>query len=590
MLRVAARPTLVPQLGKILIERGILKPREVEEALSHKRSNGCKLGQSLVALGFLSAPELTEALNIQGRIACLRLHPEIIDVGLAARLGEHFSRENRAIAINRVAGYTTVAMDDPQDVFAIDSIQAKLESRVLPVYASANEIADAIRYVFNERGQGDYDDGRLSVEALVERASDSNGPADDFGMGGGSQSLSFSQEPKQEEEVDLGEGVDEKPIVRLVQSVLIEAFQEGASDIHIEPNSNDCLIRFRVDGACYEKTRVPRSWASRMMVRIKLMAALDIAQRRLPQDGRAQLRVGNDRVDLRVTTTPTICGEGAVIRILDGGRSMKNMRSLGLRDEQISRLQRIIRCREGFVLATGPTGSGKTTTLYSLLKELITPERKIVTLEDPVENVIEGVSQINANPKIGLTFAKGLRSILRQDPDIVLVGEIRDQETARIAVEASMTGHIVLSSLHTVGSVESLSRLMDMGIESYLLGDTLKGVVAQRLLRRICEHCRQQSSPDPEVLRELGIEDPTAKFYEGRGCSRCRNQGYKGRIGIYEILLVNEELRGLIQAGANSEKILSAARQTGLTTLREEGLARATAGDVTLADVLSMTL
>ena len=444
--------------------------------------------------------------------------------------------------------------------------------------------------MFNERGQNDHDDGRLSVEALVEKASDRNGSMDDFGMGGGGQSFGYSHKSEDDVDEELESDVDEKPIVNLVQSILVEAFQEGASDIHIEPNAEDCVIRFRVDGACYEKTRVPRTWSSRMLVRIKLMAALDIAQRRLPQDGRAQLRIGKNRVDLRVTTTPTICGEGAVIRILDGGRSMKNMRSLGLRDEQIARLQRIIRCREGFVLATGPTGSGKTTTLYSLLKELITPERKIVTLEDPVENVIEGVSQINANPKIGLTFAKGLRSILRQDPDIVLVGEIRDQETARIAVEASMTGHIVLSSLHTVGAVESLSRLMDMGIESYLMGDTLKGVVAQRLLRRICEHCREQSSPDPEVLRELGIEDPSAKFYEGRGCSRCRNQGYKGRIGIYEILLVDEELRGLIQAGAHSDQILSAARRGGLTTLREEGLARATAGDVTLADVLSMTL
>ena len=573
-------PSFSP-LGKLLVEAGTLTHQEILEAFEYKRAKGCKLGQALVALDHLDENALADALREQGRIACIRLHPEIVDLGVAASLGEDLSRRHHAVAVNRIAGYTTLAMDDPQDVFAIDAIQAKIEGRVLPVHATRGEIQATIDYVFKTRGQSDLTEGQMSVEALVEQAGDDAG----FGLvEAGAEALSAY------DTVEGAEDVDEQPIVNLVRSILVEAYQEGASDVHIEPGIEDCLVRFRVDGTCYEKTRVPKTWALKIMVRIKLMAGLDIAQRRLPQDGRAQFRVGSQRVDLRVTTTPTITGEGVVVRILDGGRSLKDMESLGLRSEQVAALRRMIRSREGFVLATGPTGSGKTTTLYAMLQELVRPERKVVTLEDPVENVIDGVSQINANPKIGLTFAKGLRSILRQDPDIVLVGEIRDQETARIAVEASMTGHIVLSSLHTVGSVESTTRLMDMGIESYLLGDTLKGVVAQRLLRRICPHCRQQASPAPDVLRELGVDDEESTFYEGRGCSRCRNLGYKGRVGIYEILSVDDRLRSLIQAGASKDELMRAARQGGLSTLREEGLRRARAGEVTLADVLSVTL
>lgn len=582
------RPHSVPLLGELLVEDGTISLEQLERGLAHKRSRRVKLGQALVSLGFATEHEVSLALRRQGRTPVVNLRPELVDLGVAAGLGESASRTHKAIAINRIAGVTTVAMEDPQDVYAVDAIQSEVGGRILSVLADSGQLEEAIDYVFSTRGQGGDQDGRLSLEELVEMTQAPPDRGEGVLQGDGA-SVDLGSASGLEETETLEDNVDEKPIVNLVRSILLAGFNEGASDIHIEPRLEEYVIRFRVDGACFEKTRIPRSWATRMLVRIKLMGNLDIAQRRLPQDGRASFKVGAHRVDLRVTTTPTVTGEGAVLRILDGGRELKDMHSLGLRDEQVERLQRIIRCREGFVLATGPTGSGKTTTLYALLKELASDERKIITLEDPVENVLDGITQINASPKVGLTFAKGLRSVLRQDPDVVLVGEIRDQETAAIAVEASMTGHIVLSTLHTVGAAESVTRLLDMGVESYQLGDTLKGVVAQRLLRKICPHCREQATPSPEVLRELQLSVSDATFYEGRGCSRCRNMGFKGRVGIYEILVVDSEIRSLIQAGATTDELLAVARKRGLGTLRDEGMRRALAGQVTLADVLSVT-
>jgi len=581
----------------LLVENGSLTPDKLELAMNHKRVHGGKLGQALVTLGFLDESQVAAALQDQGRLSCLTLHPEIVDVRVASELGESASWKHTAVAINRIAGYTTVAMDDPQDVYAIDEIKGILGKPIFPVFAETSSIHEALNFAFHKCGQAAGAPGQRTVERLALIANSGSSSFEDVKLGGMAEGGSGSRSNpsagvggEHEDAEGVEEEIDEQPIVNLVRTILLEGFNEGASDIHLEPRRDDFMIRFRVDGVCYEKTKVPKAWASRMLVRIKLMANLDIAQRRLPQDGRAQFKVANKRVDLRVTTTPTVCGEGAVLRILDGGRSMSSLYSLGLRPEQVTKLQRIIRCREGFVLATGPTGSGKTTTLYALLGLLISEERKIITLEDPVENLIDGVTQINANHKVGLNFAAGLRSILRQDPDVVLVGEIRDKETAGIAVEASMTGHVVLSTLHTVGAVESVSRLVGMGVEGYLLGDTLRGIVAQRLLRKICPHCRKETIPEPEVLAELGITESSAKFYQGSGCTQCRHTGYKGRVGIYEILVVNEELRGLIQIGASTDELQHAAMRMGHETLRTEGLRLATAGEVTLADVLVVTI
>ncbi|MEX1025836.1 MAG: ATPase, T2SS/T4P/T4SS family [Planctomycetota bacterium] len=588
-------------IGAYFVESGKITREQLEEALEHKRTSGGKIGQALVQLGFVTEADLTNALRQQGRIYCINLSHGILNSTLAAEFGEAQSRRHRAVIVNRIAGYTTVAMEDPTDIYAIDEIQLRVGTRIHPVFAEPSSIDEAIDYIFSLDGVR-VDRGGSSVEMLAERAR-SEAAASSVALDlpvnpGGKMRIKRDANPAtvelagidQDEQEQVEEVVDDKPVVNLVRSILSEAFREGASDIHLEPGPDSFTVRFRIDGSCYEKTTVPVAWARPVIARIKIMASLDIAQRRLPQDGRTQFKVGDTRVDLRVATTPTIHGEGAVLRILDGGRQLEDLSSLNLRDEQRAKLSKIIRCREGFVLATGPTGSGKTTTLYALLKELADPERKIVTLEDPVENVLAGITQINANPKAGLTFAKGLRSILRQDPDIVLVGEIRDEETAGIAVEASMTGHIVLSTLHTVGAVESISRLADMGVEPYLLGDTLKGVIAQRLLRKLCTDCRKPMTPPAELLAELGLGAVEgATFFEHVGCEACRHTGYKGRVAIYEILEVDPEMRALVQSNANTDRIHEHALAHGLETLRTDGLRKAVAGEVTLNDVLSST-
>lgn len=585
-------------IGAQFVESGKITREQLEESLEYKRINGGKIGQALVKLGYVTEAELVAGLREQGRMFCISLHKELINTNLAVEFGEAQSRRHRAVVVNRIAGYTTVAMEDPSDIYAIDEMQMRMGTRIYPVFAEPSRIDEAIDYVFSLETVRLGDRSSNSVEMLAEKARSE--------VESTSMTVQVTEAPKsrvkrdpkpgeklatieaiREEHVE--EVVDDKPVVNLVRSILAEGFREGASDIHLEPRANDFMVRFRVDGACYEKTTVPASWGRPVIARIKVMANMDIAQRRIPQDGRTQFRINDRPVDLRVATTPTVHGEGAVLRILDGGRQLDDLSALKLSDDQLERLQAMISCREGFVLATGPTGSGKTTTLYALLKELSSPEKKTVTLEDPVENVLDGITQINANPKAGLTFAKGLRSILRQDPDIVLVGEIRDQETAGIAVEASMTGHIVLSTLHTVGAIESISRLTDMGIEPYLLGDTLKGVIAQRLLRKVCENCSAPVEYTAESLADLGIEGEGAQFCEGRGCDDCRGSGYKGRVAIYEILLVDAGLRSLIQRGATSDELTQHAIAYGLETLRADGIEKARRGLVTLKDVLSAT-
>lgn len=574
-----SRPPAKQPLGRTLVQEGLITVSQLDEALAYKSIQGGKLGQALVALGFLEEKGLITALRAQGRISCISLKPSMINLSVATALGEEFSRRHMAVAINKIAGYTTIAMNDPQDVRAIDEMRAAIGDNILSVYADSLSLVAALEFVFggegNFHGRRKADGGRVSLDGAM-------GDVASF-----SAELDFDDEVERlgSEEVE----VDDEPIINLVRAILVEGFLEGASDIHIEPHPDFYMIRYRVDGSCFEKTRIPKSWGAKLMVRVKLLADLDISQRRLPQDGRAQFRVRAQRVDLRVATSPSVDGESAVIRILDGGREMGSLSALGLREEQVDRLRRMIRCKEGFVLATGPTGSGKTTTLYGLLKELSTKDNKVITLEDPVENVLEGVTQISTHAKIGLTFEAGLRSILRQDPDIVLVGEIRDRETASIAIEASMTGHIVLSTLHTVGSVESITRLIDLGVDGYLIGDTLKGIVAQRLVRRICPSCSIEVKVDGGVLAELGITDPDATFHEGIGCDQCRNLGFKGRVGIYEILLIDNDMRTLISSGASKADLLSAARAGGMQTLREEGLRLALSGEASLAEILSLT-
>jgi type II secretory ATPase GspE/PulE/Tfp pilus assembly ATPase PilB-like protein len=423
---------------------------------------------------------------------------------------------------------------------------------------------------------------RLSAAARVEEGGPSSAPI----VSGGDDVTLENVEQIAAGEIDAAL---EKPVINLVRGLLQEAYAQGASDLHFETRRDDFLIRFRIDGSLVDRTTVPKSWASQIVARIKVLANLDIAQRRTPQDGRAQFLYQKQRVDLRVATTPTLLGENIVLRILDGGRKVRSLESLGLAASQREALERVADLRDGFVIATGPTGSGKTTTLYALLQRLNKRDTKIITLEDPVENEMAGVTQINANPKIGLTFAAGLRSVLRQDPDVILVGEIRDPETAEIAVQSALTGHLVLSTLHTVGAVESIARLVDLKIEPFLLADTLRGIVAQRLVRKTCRRCKHEVQPPARVLERLGLEAKKDRFFEGTGCDECHGTGYKGRVGIYEVLTVSERIRQMILAGAPSSEMRQAAQDEGALTLRQDALEKARAGQTTLQEVLAET-
>jgi type IV pilus assembly protein PilB len=579
-------------IGKYFLQEGRITAQQLNAALEYKQQNGCKLGQALVSLGFVTEAELIDALRQQGKVYCIYLVPEIIDLDVAAQLGERESRRLRCVAINRIARYATVAMADPNDLVAIDELSRTLKSRVFPVFAEPTKIDQALEAIFakpiEERSEDAVAEAATAIDRLVQFARNEELQATETGLPlSGGKDVVFESSTVDEE--DGGSKEYDKPVINLVRSILEEAFVLGASDIHLEPRRSDFLVRFRVDGNLFDRTTVPKAWSRPILARIKVLANLDIAQRRLPQDGRAQFNYRGQRVDLRLATTPTLHGEGAVLRILDGGKNVRDLEALDLSPEQVETLDRIITCRDGFFLTTGPTGSGKTTTLYALLARLNQRDTKVITLEDPVENEMAGIIQINANPKIGLTFAAGLRSILRQDPDVVLVGEIRDQETASIAVQASLTGHIVLSTLHTVGTAESITRLVDMGIEPYLLADTLRGIVAQRLVRRVCQSCKASVRPEGRILQRLGLADDGAQFFVGRGCGDCHDTGYKGRLGIYEIMQMTPTMNELVMRGVTTEELNKAALREGMTPLRADGLRKARAGLTTLDEVLAAT-
>jgi type IV pilus assembly protein PilB len=560
-------------LGELLVKSGKLSDDDLNAALAYKKERGMKLGQALIELKLVSEAQIADALRNQGKIHCLQLTSGIVDPEIAQELGEERSRELNVIAINRICGVTTVVMEDPADVYAVDEIALVLRTPVLAVHAEPTKITECIDEVFSaKRGEGD---ALAAIAASVES---------------GAAKVQFSSDDSTPIEVEAGDESLDQPVINMIRRVLEEGYEARASDIHLEARANAFVIRFRVDGSLYDRLNLPKGWARPALARLKVVASLDIAQRRLPQDGRAQIEIGNRKVDLRIATTPSLTGESAVIRILDGGRELRDLEALDLDAIQLEALSRMTVYSDGLVLATGPTGSGKTTTLYAMLRKINKPDTKIITIEDPVENQMEGITQINANPKAGLTFAKGLRSILRQDPDVVLVGEIRDDETAEIAIQAALTGHLVLSTLHTVGAAETITRLTDMGIEPYLVADTLRGVISQRLVRRVCQACRTAVSARPELCARLEI-DPVEGlvFFEGKGCKACQNTGYKGRLGLYEIMRMTDDMRAIVSSGKSTTELHQAALHAGLKTLRADGLRKARAGQTTLSEVLSVT-
>ena len=550
-------------LGSALLASRRVTPAQLVRAQELRRSRGLDLGGALLHLGLVDEVDLAHHVSRRADPPSIRLAPSIVDRSVAAELGASRSRSLGAVAIHRIAGVVTVALSQPHDEDVVAALERIFEGTLFLVRARRAEVEACLEVLF-PRG---FDRSR-DLDVIVNSATLDALP----------------------EVVSAASVEDEdQPVVQLIQGLLDEAVEARASDIHFEPRRNAFVVRFRVDGVLGERLHLDRRWLRPCLSRLKIMAGLDIAQRRLPQDGRIRAMVKGRAADLRLATTPALEEEAAVLRLLSGSRPDFSIEELGLDARQRARLEEVIRLRDGFVLATGPTGSGKTTTLYGMLKTLNTPDRRIVTLEDPVENELDEAIQINANPRIGLGFATALRSVLRLDPDVILVGEIRDTETAHIAVQAALTGHLVLSSLSASGTVETVTRLSDMGIEPYLLADTLRAVVSQRLLRRICGHCREEIQPSSIVLDALGLGRADGPFFSGRGCERCRNTGYTGRVPLFEILVVGQEMSRAIASKGGAAALRDLAGREGLDSMRADGLRKVRAGEVALDEVYGVT-
>lgn len=475
-----------------------------------------------------------------------------------------FAKQRHLLPIEQDENGIVVAVSDPLDIDSIEELRLLLKKPINPIYCPQTIIEAAIERCYHQK------------EEETKRF------FTDLGKG------TLQEEKESYEGYDLLEQGDQNPVIRMVNTILIEAIQQGASDIHFEPTEEGLSIRYRIDGCLQKKHIPPRDYQIQILTRIKVMSKMDIAEHRLPQDGRIKLRHGGREIDFRVSTLPIAHGERIVLRILDKGNVLLGLDRIGMDAKLLKSFRKLIQMPEGIVLVTGPTGSGKTTTLYSAIAEINDIETNIITVEDPVEYKIAGISQMNVNPKIELDFAKGLRHILRQDPDVIMIGEIRDRETAEIAIQASLTGHLVLSTLHTNDAPSALTRLADMGIEPYLLASSILGVVAQRLVRQICPHCKTSYAPSEKELSELGLAE-NGVFYKGKGCSHCFGMGYKGRHAIYELMPVSPKIKGQVLKSQDAQELRRAALNEGMKTLFEQGVELVAAGVTTSAELLRVT-
>ena len=567
----------IRRIGQILVDMGYVTVEQLEMLLEEQRERpGELLGHVAVGMGLVSDEQLARALAEQFGLQSISLEDMTIPPAVLAQLTEPMAQMYRIIPISFKDNILSIAVCDPQKLSVMDELRSFLGYHIRPVVATEREVLQALeRY---------YGSGTESVEDVIaglERDSELEDAA-------------LAAEAAGVLNLDSVEQLAESaPVRRLLNMVLLMGIKEQASDLHFEPFETEFKIRIRSDGVLYEMVPPPRHLAFAITTRIKVMADLDIAERRLPQDGRIRLSVGGHPVDLRVSVLPTMFGESVVLRILDRSVVMLDMEMVGMPDETVKDFREVMNRPNGIVLVTGPTGCGKTTTLYAALNELNRIEDKIITTEDPVEYDIEGLIQIPIDPAIGNTFAHCLRSILRQDPDKILVGEIRDLETAEIAVQSSLTGHMVFSTLHTNDAPSSITRLRDMGVPPFLITATLEAILAQRLVRKICEKCREEATPSTEQLADLSLTpDDVAgkKFYRGAGCPACNNTGFKGRTGVHEFLIMNDELRDAVNRGQSTDKLRDAAIRAGMKPLRISGLAKIHAGITTIDEVIRETV
>jgi len=583
-------------IGQMLVERGHITDEQLEEALEAQKQSTQRLGEILMDLGSVEEAALYECLAEQLSVTYVNLAKVAADPNVAGLITREMATRYVALPLKRGdQGTILVAMAEPTDVIALDDLKMKLQVSVEPVLASASAIEQAIDKVFSAMGGGG---------GAAPKQPAGGGSATDFGMGdietlaeSVRESGMLASDVEDDEDADridtdrIADVADEAPIIRITKVLIQRAIQERASDIHVEPEAKGVRVRYRIDGVLHEIMKLPKYVHAPLLSRLKIMANMNIAERRVPQDGRIHIRHGGEDFDLRVSTIPTTLGEKCVMRILDKRGIMLGLEALGLEGDMMTEVGLLVQQPNGLLLSTGPTGSGKTTTQYSVLNRINSVEVNIITIEDPVEYQLDGISQVHVNRKAGLTFAIALKYFLRQDPDIILVGEIRDLETSEIAIQAALTGHLVLSTLHTNDAPSTVTRMIDMGVEPFLIASSVIGSLSQRLARKLCEECKEPHKPSRDQLLGLGFdpdapENADTTFYTGRGCSACRETGYHGRLGIFELLTMNSEIRELIVKRASADQIKEAAIANGMTTLAEDALNKARAGKTDIEEIL----
>lgn len=552
------------RIGDLLVENNVISENQLQTALQEQKKTRRKLGKTLIDLGFIKESQLLTLLSKQLNIGYIELRHFQIDRQITSRLPEILARRFRAIALKQRNGKIMVGMTDPTDIFAYDEIQKVLKTEIEIVAISESDLLGSIETAYRKS-----DEIGSLAGALDDQLAES-----DFDLS----------------ELSDNTSIEEAPVVKLLQAIFEDAVNIHASDIHIEPDANVLRIRQRIDGVLQEQVVDEKRIATALTSRLKLMAGLNISEKRLPQDGRFNIKVKNTSIDVRLSTMPMVHGESVVMRLLDHSQGLLNFDKLGFPEEVLNPFQQLIRKPHGLILVTGPTGSGKTTSLYAALNEINTPNNKIITAEDPVEYQLPRINQVQIHSKIGLTFPSVLRTALRQDPDVILIGEMRDQETAEIGLRAAMTGHLVFSTLHTNDAISSISRLLDMGAEPFLVATSVQAVLAQRLVRRLCSECKQPDTHDPQANRWLeqideNVHQNESVYYKPIGCNSCNNTGYKGRIGVYELLVMNPELTTAIHDDDMTNFIDSAKRQKGFKTLAQGALELASQGITTLEEV-----
>jgi type IV pilus assembly protein PilB len=567
------------RLGELLTKASLISQDQLKEALRVQKETGGKLGETLIKLGFVSEEDITECLSQQFGVPSINLQHFEIDAGVIKLIPGDVARKYNILPVNKTGATITIAMADPTNVFAMDDIKFMTGYNVEPVVASELGIKAAIDSYYGTTSS-------LELKKVMEDLQTQE-----------SADLEVLEEDEEMDVSALADSAEEAPVVKLCNLILTDAIKRGASDIHIEPYEKEYRVRFRIDGILYEIMNPPLKLKDAMTSRMKILAKLDISEKRLPQDGRIKLKIKledkNKELDFRVSVLPTLFGEKIVMRLLDKDNLRLDMTKLGFEPESLVRFEEAIFKPWGMVLVTGPTGSGKTNTLYSALSKVNSPEVNIMTAEDPVEFNLPGINQVQMKEQIGLNFAATLRSFLRQDPNIILVGEIRDFETAEIAIKAALTGHLVLSTLHTNDAPSTINRLMNMGIEPFLVATATQLIAAQRLVRRICNNCKEVVDMTPQAVANLGYkkdEIGTFSIYKGRGCEKCNNTGYKGRVGLIEVMNIDDDIRDLILAGGTAIDIKKKAIENGMITLRRSGLIKIKDGMTTVEEVVRETV